>query len=111
MLAAAALSAVICTALWQSSTSGITVGGFASFVTAMLMLIAPIKHLSESASPITRGLAAVERGLDLIDHTPSEQEGRHESARARGELVLDGVSVRYAGSNRDALDGVSLRIE
>jgi subfamily B ATP-binding cassette protein MsbA len=111
MLAAAALSAVICTALWQSSTSGITVGGFASFVTAMLMLIAPIKHLSESASPITRGLAAVERGLDLIDHTPSEQEGRHESGRARGELVLDGVSVRYAGSNRDALDGVSLRIE
>jgi ATP-binding cassette, subfamily B, bacterial MsbA len=111
MLAAAALSAVICTALWQSSTSGITVGGFAAFVTAMLMLIAPIKHLSESASPITRGLAAVERGLDLIEQTPSEQEGRHEAGHARGEVVLDQVSVRYAGSSRDALDGVSLRIE
>jgi subfamily B ATP-binding cassette protein MsbA len=111
MLAAAALSAVICTALWQSSTSGITVGGFAAFVTAMLMLIAPIKHLSESAAPITRGLAAVERGLDLIDHTPSEQEGRHEAAHARGDLVLDDVTVRYAGSSSDALDGVSLRIE
>jgi ATP-binding cassette, subfamily B, bacterial MsbA len=111
MLAAAALSAVICTALWQSSTSGITVGGFAAFVTAMLMLIAPIKHLSESASPITRGLAAVERGLDLIEQTPSEQEGRHDIAHARGEVVLDQVSVRYAGSTRDALDGVSLRIE
>jgi ATP-binding cassette, subfamily B, bacterial MsbA len=111
MLAAAALSAVICTALWQSSTSGITVGGFAAFVTAMLMLIAPIKHLSEAASPITRGLAAVERGLDLIEQTPSEQEGRHEATHARGEVVLDQVSVRYAGSSRDALDGVSLRIE
>jgi ATP-binding cassette, subfamily B, bacterial MsbA len=111
MLAAAALSAVICTALWQSSTSGITVGGFAAFVTAMLMLIAPIKHLSESASPITRGLAAVERGLDLIEQTPSEQEGRHEAGHARGEVVLDQFSVRYAGSSRDALDGVSLRIE
>jgi subfamily B ATP-binding cassette protein MsbA len=111
MLAAAALSAVICTALWQSSTSGITVGGFASFVTAMLMLIAPIKHLSESASPITRGLAAVERGLDLIDETPSEQEGSHTVDHARGELVLDCVTVRYAGSSRDALDAVSLRVE
>jgi len=110
MLAAAALSAVICTALWQSSTSGITVGGFASFVTAMLMLIAPIKHLSESAAPITRGLAAVERGLDLIDHTPSEPEGRHEAVRASGDLVLDHVTVRYAGSSSDALDEVSLRI-
>jgi ATP-binding cassette, subfamily B, bacterial MsbA len=111
LLAAAALSAVICTALWQSSTSGITVGGFASFVTAMLMLIAPIKHLSESAAPITRGLAAVERGLDLIEQTSSEQEGTHEAERARGELVLDRVSVRYAGSSREALDGVSLRVE
>jgi ATP-binding cassette, subfamily B, bacterial MsbA len=111
MLAAAALSAVICTALWQSSTSGITVGGFASFVTAMLMLIAPIKHLSESASPITRGLAAVERGLDLIEQTPSEQEGAHDVAHARGELALEGVTVRYAGSSRDALEAVSLRVE
>ena len=111
LLAAAALSAVICTALWQSSTSGITVGGFASFVTAMLMLIAPIKHLSESAAPITRGLAAVERGLDLIDETPSEREGTHDAAHARGELVLDQVSVRYAGSGRDALDATSLRVE
>ncbi len=111
LLAAAALSAVICTALWQSSTSGITVGGFASFVTAMLMLIAPIKHLSESAAPITRGLAAVERGLDLIDQTPSEREGTHDAAHARGELVLDQVSVRYAGSSREALDAVSLRVE
>jgi len=111
MLAAAALSAVICTALWQSSTSGITVGGFASFVTAMLMLIAPIKHLSESASPITRGLAAVERGLDLIEQTPSEQEGTHDVAHARGELVLEDVTVRYAGSSRDALEAVSLRVE
>ncbi|MCY7318769.1 MAG: lipid A export permease/ATP-binding protein MsbA [Ramlibacter sp.] len=110
LLAAAALSAVICTALWQSSTSGITVGGFASFITAMLMLIAPIKHLSESAAPITRGLVAVERGLDLIDQTPSEQEGSHDAAHARGELVLDQVAVRYAGSNREALDGVSLRV-
>jgi subfamily B ATP-binding cassette protein MsbA len=111
LLAAAALSAVICTALWQSSTSGITVGGFASFVAAMLMLIAPIKHLSELAAPITRGLTAVERGLDLIDGTPSESEGRHDALHARGELVLEQVFVRYAGSGRDALDGVSLRIE
>ena len=110
LLAAAALSAVICTALWQSSTSGITVGGFAAFVTAMLMLIAPIKHLSEAAAPITRGLAAVERGLDLIEQTPSEQEGKHDVARARGEVVLEHVSVLYPGSSRAALDGISMRV-
>jgi ATP-binding cassette, subfamily B, bacterial MsbA len=58
LMAAAALSAVISIALWQSH-GGITVGTFAAFITAALMLIAPIKRLSEVASPITRGLAAV----------------------------------------------------
>jgi subfamily B ATP-binding cassette protein MsbA len=47
----------------------------------------------------------------LIDQTPSEQEGTHAVDHARGELVLDAVTVRYAGSARDALDAVSLRVE
>jgi subfamily B ATP-binding cassette protein MsbA len=110
LLAAAALSAVICTALWQSSTSGITVGAFASFVTAMLMLIAPIKHLSESAAPITRGLAAVERGLNLIDNTPEESQGTHTTARAAGEILFDAVTVRYAGAERNAVDHLTLHV-
>jgi ATP-binding cassette, subfamily B, bacterial MsbA len=77
----------------------------------MLMLIAPIKHLSEVASPITRGLAAVERGLDLIDDIPPETGGTHDVAHARGELALENVSVRYPGSSTDALDGVSLHVK
>jgi len=75
MLAAAALSAVIATALWQSSSSGVTVGDFVSFVTAMLMLVAPIKHLADVAGPITRGVAALERGLALLNETPEQSGG------------------------------------
>jgi ATP-binding cassette, subfamily B, bacterial MsbA len=112
MLAAIALSAVICVALWQSSTSGTTVGGFVAFTTAMLMLIAPIKHLSEVAGPITRGLAAIERGLDLMEHTRTEQSGAFvpEAARARGDIQFDNVHVRYANSETDALKALSLHI-
>lgn len=111
MVAASALSGVICTALWQSATSGITVGTFASFITAMLMLVAPIKHLSESASPITRGLAAVERGLDLIDLTPSETTGTHRSDRVLGHVKFESVEVRYPGSVNNTLDGIDLTVE
>jgi ATP-binding cassette, subfamily B, bacterial MsbA len=112
MLAAVALSGVICVALWQSSTSGTTVGGFVAFTTAMLMLIAPIKHLSEVAGPITRGLAAVERGLDLMEHTRTEQGGTFVPATGsvRGDIVFDNVQVRYANSETDALKALSLHI-
>ena len=110
MLAAAALSTVICIALWQSR-AGITVGTFVSFITAMLMLIAPIKRLSEVASPISRGLAAVQRAMDLIEKTPAESDGNYSAERAEGHIELRSVGVRYGEEGPAALDGVSLLIE
>ena len=109
MLAAAALSVVICMALWQSR-EGITVGTFASFITAMLMLIAPIKRLSEAASPISRGLAAVQRAVDLVEKAPAESGGSHAPGRAQGRINLRGVTVRYRDDAPPALDHVSLDI-
>jgi subfamily B ATP-binding cassette protein MsbA len=116
VMAAIALSAVITVALWQSSQGGATVGSFVAFITAMLMLVAPIKHLSDVMAPITRGLAALERGLALIEQTPVEQGGAHAVARARGELELEGVSLRYAQADSSeaappfALQDVSLHV-
>ena len=110
MLAAGALSLVIVIALWQSR-GGISIGTFAAFITAMLMLIAPIKRLSESANPIARGLAAVQRAIDLIDHTPAETGGQYAPGRARGLVELRDVVVRYRGDAAPALDHVSLVLQ
>jgi ATP-binding cassette, subfamily B, bacterial MsbA len=110
LLATAALSAVICVALWQSR-DGITVGTFASFITAMLMLIAPIKRLSEVANPISRGLAAVQRAMDLIQHTPAESGGLHAPERAEGHLHFESVTVCYREDGAPALDHVTLTVE
>ena len=110
MLAAGALSAVIATALWQSSASGVTVGSFVSFVTAMLMLIAPIKHLAEIAGPITRGVAALERGLDLIDQAPEQPGGTYAPTTAQGRIQLRNVTVQYPGSAAPALNRLNLDI-
>lgn len=110
LLAAFALSAVISVALLQSAGMGTSVGGFAAFVTAMLMLIAPVKHLSEIASPITRGLAALERGLDLIALTPSESSGTFSRSRALGSLSFSSASVIYPGGSAPALDQLNLDV-
>lgn len=110
VLAAAALSAVISVALWQSDTQGVTVGSFVGFVTAMLMLITPIRSLSEVAGPITRGLAALERGLELIEQSPEPASGQHQVPRARGHLHFDQVRVRYPGKDEEALRGISLDV-
>ncbi|WP_431099630.1 lipid A export permease/ATP-binding protein MsbA [Polaromonas aquatica] len=110
VLAAMALSAVISIALLQGSENTTTVGGFVAFVTAMLLLIAPIKSLSDGATPITRGLAALERGLDLVDLIEDESSGSFSKARVAGDIEFSGVSVVYKPDAPPALDGIGLSI-
>ncbi len=111
ILAACALSAVIVVALWQSQGGTATVGSFVAFITAMLMVVAPLKHLSDVMAPITRGLAAVERGLDLMQETPREQGGTYAPERARGDIELHDVSLKYRDDTLPALNGVSLSVQ
>lgn len=115
LLAAIALSAVICIALWQSRTTGInakdvTVGGFVAFISAMLMLIAPIRRLADVANPLTRGVAALERGLGLLEEIPPEQGGGYKAAQARGAIELKDVSVTFGEDKAPALRHLSLTI-
>ncbi len=115
MLAALALSAVIMVALYQSTgtsaTQGVTVGSFAAFITGMLMLISPIKHLSEVAGTLTRGVTSLERGLNLLDLAPDETQGTHSSEHAKGEICFDQITLQYPSATSPALNGVSLTIQ
>ncbi len=110
VLSAVALSAVISMALVQSQGNATTVGGFVAFVTAMLLLIAPIKSLSDAATPITRGLAALERGLDLMELTPDETDGTFAVARAQGNIELQAIDVVYNTAHTPALSQINLSI-
>jgi subfamily B ATP-binding cassette protein MsbA len=115
MLAALALSAVIMVALYQStgqsSAQNVTVGSFAAFITAMLMLISPIKHLSEVAGTLTRGVTSLERGLNLLDLVADETQGTHTVAHAKGEISFDNITLQYPSATSPALNGVSLTIQ
>jgi subfamily B ATP-binding cassette protein MsbA len=110
MLVAVAMSAVIAIALAQSADGGTSVGSFVAFITAMLLLVSPIKHLSEVANPITRGLAAIERALELMQQTEDERGGSFSLPRARGEIALQGVTVQFDGAGQPALEALDLHV-
>ena len=110
VIASVALATVITAALWQSGQDKTTVGSFIAFITALLQLIAPMKHLAEISAPITRGLAAVDRGIRLIEETPAEGGGSFDPGRAIGRIEMVGVSVAYRTDHAKALDGLTLHI-
>jgi subfamily B ATP-binding cassette protein MsbA len=110
LFAALAVSAIIWIAMNQTGPDASTVGGFVSFITAMIMLLAPLKRLSDLSESLQRGLAAAESVFALIDHPAETDEGKIELPRARGEICFDRVTFSYPRGNRPALSDLTLNI-
>jgi len=110
MIAALALSVIVYLATVQSRSDETTVGGFLSFIAAMLMLTAPIKRITGVSEFLQRGLAASESVFGLLD-TPGETDtGNVTIGRAKGQIVFEHVSLSYQQDNRMALRNISLEI-
>jgi subfamily B ATP-binding cassette protein MsbA len=110
MVAAVALAFIIYLAIGQAKSDATTVGGFLSFVAAMLMLTAPLKRLTSVSEHMQRGLAAAESVFALIDSPSETDDGQEEIARAAGKLSFEHVSLSYRDDERLALDDVCLDI-
>jgi len=108
---ATALAIIIYVALLQSADSHITVGGFVSFITAMLMLLSPVKRLTEVNAPLQRGLTAAENIFGLLDQPAEDDLGTTRLARARGEIRFEEVNFSYSDAHHAALHDVSLHVQ
>jgi len=110
LLAAMAVAVVVYYATVQAQSDATTVGGFVSFLAAMLLLTPPLKRLTGVAEHLQRGLAAAESVFALLDEKPENDEGRITLARARGDIDFHDVSFRYPRADTPALDDVTLTI-
>jgi len=107
---ALAVAIIISVAMVQSAEGMTTIGGFVSFITASLMMNAPLKRLSDLNAPIQRGLAAAEHVFSMLDEPTERDTGSVTLTNVRGEIVFDNVTYRYPGAERDALSHVSLQV-
>jgi subfamily B ATP-binding cassette protein MsbA len=111
VLASFALAIIVYIALQESIAERTTIGEFVSFITAMLMLLSPMKRLTEVNAPLQRGLAAAESVFGLIDQPEEEDRGSQVLERAKGRVVFENVSFTYPTRNDPALNKLSLEIE
>jgi subfamily B ATP-binding cassette protein MsbA len=109
-LASFAVAIIVYIALQDSIAERATLGEFAAFMTAMLMLLAPLKHLTEINAPLQRGLAAAESVFALIDTPEEEDKGTGVIARARGEIEFQSVGLTYPTRTEPALRAVSFKV-
>jgi subfamily B ATP-binding cassette protein MsbA len=107
---AVALAVIVYVATLQSAGNETTVGGFVSFITAMLMLFAPLKRLTSVNEAMQRGLAAAESVFELIDQESEPDSGTEPLPRAQGALEFRHVGFGYDQVGHAALSDVSLSV-
>lgn len=110
VVAAIGVSTIITLALWQAGKGSSTVGEFVSFVTALLMTISPMRHLTDIYQPISGALITARGAFELMNMPPEPDNGTNDMPNSRGDLVFDKVWVEYEGAPYPALQGFDLHI-
>ena len=110
VVAAIGVSIIITLALWQASQSSATVGEFVSFVTALLMTISPMRHLSDVYQPISSALVTANGSFELLDAVQEPDFGTQDLPKSQGRIDFNQVKVQYEGAAAPALEGFDLHI-
>lgn len=111
MITVFGLAIVIYLATIPDVLATITVGSFISFVTAMFMILTPLKRLTKVNSKLQAGIAAAESVFNLLDEEVEMDTGHLSLSRAKGHIEYKDVSFSYDDNNGNVLENISIEIQ
>ena len=111
LLVAIFLAAIIFFVTSSDYLNEISIGTFMSYLTAMIMMFAPIKRLSEVNVVLQRGIAASESIYDLLD-SKSENIDMIDATNIEGSISISfkNVTFKYPSSQSNVLEDINLDI-
>ena len=111
LLVAIFLAAIIFFVTSSDYLDEISIGTFMSYLTAMIMMFAPIKRLSEVNVVLQRGIAASESIYDLLD-SKSENIDMIDATNIEGSISISfkNVTFKYPSSQSNVLENINLDI-
>ena len=110
MIAAIGLAAVMYVAIRDVLREGLSVGEFTSFLTALLLVTAPLRRLVSVVGPLQQGIAAGQSIFEVLDLAAEDGGGDVALVRARGEIEYRDVSFAYDADKGKVLSGISFRV-
>ena len=110
IVAAIGLSSVVFVATRPELAGDLSVGDFVSFLGAMLLIMAPLKHLTNINGPLQQGIAAGQSIFELLDAPGEDEGGPVPLARAEGRLEFRHVSFLYQQEKGAVLEDIQLEV-
>ena len=106
-----AVGIVVVVALMQAQAGLLTLGEFITFLSALLLLLTPIRHLASLNGATGRMQAAAESLFSMLDEEPEKDPGEIELDRVSKEIRFEHVSHTYAGSDEPSVCDFTLTVK
>ncbi len=101
---AIALAIIIFLATQESILKELSPGQFTAFIMALILLLTPIRRLSNVNSALQRGIAAGESIFALLDEERERDHGTKTMERCKGNIRVENVSFSYHSAKSPSVD-------
>ncbi|MGE0583047.1 MAG: lipid A export permease/ATP-binding protein MsbA [Steroidobacteraceae bacterium] len=109
-VAAIGLAGVLYFAISQVQSQAMRVDDFLSFLTALLLVTAPLRRLVNVFGPLQQGIAAGASVFAVLDVAGEGEGGAYTVARARGDIEFRDVGFTYRADKGRVLRHIDLTV-
>ena len=101
---------VIYMASRESLEGNLTAGQFISFFSAMMLMLQPVRRITNVNATLQRGVAGAESLFAIVDEPDEVDTGTVEKSEIRGDIEFRNVSFGYGEEDGPVLSDISVSI-
>jgi len=94
----------------ESLAERLTAGQFISFFSAMMLMLQPVRRITNLNATLQRGVAAADSLFAVMDEDDEIDTGKVANERVRGDVEFRDVRFSYEGEGGTVLDGISIAV-
>ena len=104
------VAVVLGVALVQVQHGLMTMGDFVTFLTAMLLILPPLRRITSLNATVVMMTVAAQSIFATLDEPEEKDAGTAELKNVKGEVVFDHVMMRYPNTDHDAVHDFNLTV-
>lgn len=109
-MVAVALAAIVFVATRDAMLDALTPGVFMSFIMSMILLLTPIRNLTQLNAQLQTAIAAGEGIFELLDSPTEPDHGAQSLSHCQGAVTFHDVSFAYPGTDKQVLSHINLDV-
>jgi subfamily B ATP-binding cassette protein MsbA len=102
------IATVVYAAARESLKGALTAGAFIAFFSAMMLLLQPVRRITNVNATLQRGVAGADSLFAIIDEQDEEDPGTLEVERVRGNVRFENVSFSYGDDDGPVLKDIDV---